>query len=93
MTNEQLAVLLSGYAARLRTAIQEADDALGEGVEREVEWKYVGEATLYGCAAPFSNPANSPKDWEAGEGPALALDPLLELAEDMEADVESLSPE
>ena len=93
MTNEQLAVLLNGYAERLRTAIQEADDALGDSVEREVEWKYIGEVSLFGCVPLFSNPANSPKDWEAGEGPALALDPLLELAEDMEADVESLSPE
>ena len=93
MTNEQLAVLLNGYAERLRAAISEADDALGEGVEREVAWKYIGKVSSFGGEPLFSCPANSPKDWEAGKGDALALGPLLELAEGMEADIENLSPE
>ena len=92
MTNEQLAVLLNGYAVRLRVAISEADDALGENVEREVAWEYVGTAPMVSIERMCSYPAKDPEDWEAGKGEALALGPLLELVEDMEADVESLSP-
>jgi len=92
MTNEQLAVLLNGYVERLRVAISEADDALGEGVEREVEWKYVGDAPACSTKRMCSYPAKDPEDWEAGKGDALALGPLLEVVEDIEADIESLSP-
>jgi len=89
VTDKQLAILLHGYVERIRAAVEQTDDALGDGVEREklTEWKYIGKG--YGL---FSNHFTHPEDWEevVSTGTAVALAPLWDLLTDMEWDVEAL---
>lgn len=92
MTNEQLAVLLNGYAEQLKTATQEADDALGEDVERESSWRYIGSASLLSAQRFVSNRIKDPGEWkEEKTGHVLALRPLWEMVESMAADIAALA--
>jgi len=87
MTDKQLGILLHGYVERIRAAVEQTDDALGEGVEREEvrERRYIGKA-------PSSTLNASPEGWEevVSVGAAVALAPLWDLLTDMEWDVEAL---
>jgi len=89
VTDKQLAILLHGYVERIREAGKQADEALGDGVECEklTEWKYIGKG--YGL---LSNYFTHPEDWEevVSAGTAVALDPLWDLIQDIEWDIESL---
>jgi hypothetical protein len=93
MTNEQLAVLMHGYAERLRIAIERADELLGDDVDREEieDWRYVGPAGI--GHRVFSNTLTHPEDWEeiVTLGLALALVPLRELLGDLEDGIEALT--
>jgi len=93
MTNEQLAVLLHGYAKRLEEAMEYVDEELGDAVgRREISsWNYVGSKTGLGRA--FSNQFTDPGDRQQiiRPGQALALSPLQELLDDMQCDIETPS--
>jgi len=94
VTDKQLAILLHGYVERIRAAVEQTDDALGDGVEREEvrEWKYIGEAAPFSFKRLTSTLNASSEDWEevVSAGTALALAPLWDLLTDMEWDVEAL---
>lgn len=85
MTNEQLAVLLEQFRARLEAALAEADASLPEGVEREVNWEYVRKTWSL-----LSTPLTDPDDWKECPGVAMALAPIREVEAGLEAAVEEL---
>lgn len=84
MTNEQLHVLLSGYAKRLRQALAASQGMMPESAER----MFVRRHTAEGCGGFLC--LNGKHFEEFRDGEHVALFPVAQLAEELEADVEAL---
>ena len=83
MTNEQTALLLKGVAARLERAINQARDLMPEEAIRERLRRHTAP-TCYGLFCKDES------HYTESEGDALAISPLVELLEELQADSETL---
>lgn len=84
MTNEQAQIYLRGVTARLRTAIDHAQELMPEGVGREKIRQHIQP----GCIGMLCQHADH---FTEGYGDVLALSPLVELLDSLQEDVEILA--
>jgi len=89
MTNEQLAILLEGYAEKLKSIYSEIDKSLPESAEREMRVEWIGE----GHSPPlgyFFAKTDDPNWKKTPTGYAFCLNPLREEIERICIDIRCL---
>lgn len=88
MTNEQLAILIRGYALRLDELIERLDDEIPEGAERHLKWVRKDDGKE---SSPFDMPRFNQDYEQRAVGGHVCLDGLHQFSAELWAQVDELS--
>jgi len=94
MTNEQLTILIRGYALHLDELIKKLDDELPEGNERHLQWvrknrKSIQPGSVMAIAANLHGTSDELEQIQAGD--FVCLDGLRQFSAELWAQIDELS--